>query len=214
LLYSSMYHIQMEGQKKVVNMSLGNFLRSLSGENPSQWDLALAQAEFTYNDLVNRSTVKSPFHIVYGRSPKGVVDLVSLSYLEGKKSVDANDFVDNMHELHKHVKNKLHTNNDNYNLRTYQHRRHKVIQEGELVMAHLSKDEFPRAIYNKLKYKKIGPCQIMKEIFDNSYQLELTEIFDIYPTFNVANLYEFHEGDKKEDEGTLNEWEYHLPIKS
>jgi hypothetical protein len=30
-----------------------------------------------------------------------VVDLIALLNLEGKKSVDANDFVDNMHELQK-----------------------------------------------------------------------------------------------------------------
>jgi hypothetical protein len=36
-----------------------------------------------------------------------VVDLVAFSDLEGKKSVDVNDFVDSMHELQEHVKNKL-----------------------------------------------------------------------------------------------------------
>jgi len=56
---------------------------------------------------VNKSTRKIPFHIVYGQSPKGVVDLVTLSDLEGKKSVDANDFVDNMHELQEQVKKNL-----------------------------------------------------------------------------------------------------------
>jgi hypothetical protein len=80
----------------VVNQSLGNLLRSLSGENPSQWDSFLAQVEFAYNDLVNRSTGKSPFQIVYGRSPKGVVDLVDLLDLGDKRSVDANDFADIM----------------------------------------------------------------------------------------------------------------------
>ena len=90
-----------------MNKSLGNLLRSLSGENPSQWDLALAQDEFTYNDSVNKYMGKSPLHIVYGRSPKGVVDLVALSDLEGKKSVDANDFVDSVHELQEQVKKKL-----------------------------------------------------------------------------------------------------------
>jgi hypothetical protein len=214
LLYSSTYHPQMDGQTEVVNKSLGNLLRSLSGENPSQWDLALAQAEFTYNDSVNRSTGKSPFHIVYGWSPKGVVDLVALSDLEGKKSVDANDFVDSMHELQEQVKKKLQTNNDSYKQRADQHRRQKVFQEGELVMAHLRKERFPRGTYNKLKYKKIGPCRILKKISDNAYQLELPEKFDISPTFNVVDLYEFHEGDKRADEGTLNEWEQHLPIKS
>jgi hypothetical protein len=50
---------------------------------------------------------KSPFHIFYGQSPKGVVDLVAFRDFEGKNSVDANDFVDNMHELKEHVKKKL-----------------------------------------------------------------------------------------------------------
>ena len=46
----------------------------------------------------------------------------------------------------------------------------------------------------------------MKNISDNAYQLELPEKFDISPTFNVVDLYEFHEGEKREDEGTLSEW--------
>jgi hypothetical protein len=44
--------------------------------------------------------------------------------------------------------------------------------------------------------------------------LELPKKFDISPKFNVADLYEFHEGDIKEYEGTFKEWEQHLPIKS
>jgi hypothetical protein len=35
-----------------------------------------AQVEFSYNNYINRTIGKSPFQIVYGRSPKGVVDLV------------------------------------------------------------------------------------------------------------------------------------------
>ena len=82
MLYSLAYHPQMDKQTEVVNKSLGNLLRSLSGENPHQGDLALAQVEFAYNDLVNRATEKIPFQIVYGRSPRGVVDLVALLDLD------------------------------------------------------------------------------------------------------------------------------------
>ena len=64
MLYSLAYQPQTNGQTEVVNMSLENLLRSLSGENPSQWDLALSQAQFAYNDLVKG---KSPFQIVYGQ---------------------------------------------------------------------------------------------------------------------------------------------------
>lgn len=48
-LYSSAYHPHTNGKTEVVNKILGNFLRGLSGENPSQWDLVLAQDEFAYN---------------------------------------------------------------------------------------------------------------------------------------------------------------------
>jgi hypothetical protein len=82
-------------------------LRSLSGENPSQWDLFLAQAKFAHNDLVNKSIEKIPFQIVYGGSPKGVVDLVDLPDLGDKRSDDASDFAYNMQELHEQVKHKL-----------------------------------------------------------------------------------------------------------
>lgn len=82
LLYCLIYCSQMDGKTEVVNRSLVNLLRSLSGENPCQWDLALAKAEFAYNDLVNRSRGKSPFQIDYGRLPRGVADLVALSNLD------------------------------------------------------------------------------------------------------------------------------------
>jgi len=66
LAFSSAYHPQTDGKTKVVNRSLGDLLRSLVTENHSSWDSILAQAEFTYNDSVNRSTCRSPFQIVYG----------------------------------------------------------------------------------------------------------------------------------------------------
>jgi hypothetical protein len=42
--------------------------------------------------------------------------------------------------------------------------------------------------------------------------LELSNKFDISPTFNVVDLYEFHEGENDDDESTLDEWEK-IPVK-
>ena len=66
LSFSSVYHPQTDGQTEVVKKSLGNILRILVYQNTKQWDLALAQAEFAYNDTPNRSTGMSPFQIVLG----------------------------------------------------------------------------------------------------------------------------------------------------
>jgi hypothetical protein len=61
LSFISTYHPQMDGQTEVVNQILGDLLRSSVIEHHSQWDHILAQAEFSYNDLVNRSTENIPF---------------------------------------------------------------------------------------------------------------------------------------------------------
>lgn len=46
-------------------------------------------------------------------------------------------------------------------------------------MPHLKKEIFPKGTYSKLKYKKVGPCQVLKKIFYNSYKLELSNKFGI-----------------------------------
>ena len=66
---SSAYHPQTDGQTEVVNRSLGNLLRSLTGENLRLWDRALSQEKFSYNDFPNHSTERNPFQIIYGMHP-------------------------------------------------------------------------------------------------------------------------------------------------
>jgi hypothetical protein len=45
----------------VVNRSLGDLLKSLVTKNHSSWDNIVSQAEFSYNDYVNRSTGQGNF---------------------------------------------------------------------------------------------------------------------------------------------------------
>ncbi|CAL2270953.1 unnamed protein product [Prunus armeniaca] len=113
LLYSSAYHPQTDGQTEVVNRTLGNLLRSLSAKKPKQWDSLLAQAEFAYNSSVNRSTGKTPFEVVYGKTPSHYLDLVPISNptVTSKK---AEDFSVSIARVHEDVKKKLEESNEKY----------------------------------------------------------------------------------------------------
>lgn len=48
LQFSSAYHPQIDVQTEVVNIYLGNLLRSLV-EHPKKWEFVISQAEFSYN---------------------------------------------------------------------------------------------------------------------------------------------------------------------
>jgi hypothetical protein len=196
----------------VVNRSLGDLLRSLVTEHHSQWDQILSQAEFAYNDSVNRSMGKSPFQIVYGMKPRGVSELRDLEQSEFR-SAGAEDFTAEMQKLHNQIKEQLQNKNAEYKCRVDQHRREFQFEVGDQVLAHLRKERFPTGTYNKLKLKKIGPCKILKKFGANAYEIELPEDVGISPIFNVSDLYPYREDDAKESEDQKEiQWENQMPV--
>ena len=54
---------------------------------------------------------------------------------------------------------------------------------------HLRKEGFAKGEYNKLKFKKIGPCKILHKFSANAYELQLPPGIGISPIFNVAYLF-------------------------
>ena len=113
LKFSSTFHPQPDGQTEVVNRSLGNLLRCLVGNKPSNWEMVLAQAEFAYSNSMNRSIGKTLLEIVTGMHPRGISDLRDVVGGE-KRSAIGEEFSDFMESLHKEVKLRLEQSNQKY----------------------------------------------------------------------------------------------------
>ena len=93
----------MNGQTEDVNRSLGNLLRFLIGENPTNWERIFPLAEFAYNSSLNQTIRTSPFEVVYGDKPLSVLDLAPLP-LSKKENLGATKITEFIQSIHTQVK--------------------------------------------------------------------------------------------------------------
>ena len=91
----------------------------------------MSQAEFAYNSLVNRSTGKSPFVIVYCVPLKHALDLVPLLKLP-RVSQAAENMADRIQAMQEEVRQKLETTNAKYKEVANKKRREKIFNVGDL----------------------------------------------------------------------------------
>ena len=104
--------------------------------------------------------------------------------------------------IHEQVKQNLQDNNIKYKNIADLKKREVNFEVGDLVLAHLRRERFPKRKYNKLKLKKVGPCKILRKFSANAYDIELPPDVRISPIFNVADLYKYQGEDI--DVGTKN----------
>ena len=111
-------------------------------------------------------------------------------------SIAAEHMADQIKAIQEEVRTNLEESNARYKVAADRKRRAKVLQVGDLIMVYLRKGRMPAGTYTKLSNKKHGPFQILQNINDNAYVVDLLTVMAISPTFNVAGIFEYHPPDE------------------
>ncbi|KAL4192968.1 hypothetical protein AMTRI_Chr06g197020 [Amborella trichopoda] len=80
--FSSAYQPQTNGQSEVVNRTLEMYLKCSRSSQLKNWAKWLTWAEFCYNTSCHTAIGRTPFKVVYGRSPPSL-----LAYIPGTTRV-------------------------------------------------------------------------------------------------------------------------------
>lgn len=69
LVFSTAYYPQSDGQTKVVNKHVENYLRCMVGDKPNEWVTWLPLDQYCYNTAFHHSTRVTPFEAMFGYLP-------------------------------------------------------------------------------------------------------------------------------------------------
>ena len=198
LKFSSTFYPQIDGQTEVVNRYLGKFLRYLVGDMPTNWDLVLAQVEFSYDNFVNKSIKKTPFEIVTRLHPKNTIELRDFP-TEKRKSVEFEEIENFLITLHEEVNIIWRIVIWNIKKENIRGSRHKSLDVGDEVLIPLKKkNRFQIGTYRKIKIKRFDACKILRKFNNrNCFEVELRKEMDISPIFNIVDIFEYFQLDGK-----------------
>lgn len=190
---SSAYHPQSDGQTKVLNRVIEQYLRSFVHHKPRLWGKLLPWVEWSHNSPWNAGTGSTPFEITFGRKP-----FTFPEYLTGYSNIEAVEEMmsdrDNTFQL---IRKKLLKSQESMKKQADSHRREVNYKEGDWVLLKLrprrqSTTKGAEATIGKLAKRFYGPFKILQHIGLVAYKLQLPEASQIHPVFHCSLLKPFH----------------------
>lgn len=84
------------------------------------------------------------------------------------------------------------SSNEKYKAVADRSRRATTFEVGDDAMVHLRRGRFLIETYSKLKSSNFSTCQFLKKVNDDTCAIDLSEEFNMFETFNVADLRKYY----------------------
>ena len=200
LRMSTTYQPKIDGQTKVLNRILEQYLLSFVHDRPQQWFWFLALAEWSYNTFVHSSIGLTQFKVTYGKPPPSIPQ-----YLQGTPTVEVVDAHMTAHStIHSTLQCRLRKAQTAMKNSTDTHRCDIPYSIGGWVYLRLRpyRQSSIATTYNKLSKRYFGPFQITECMGPVAYRLQLLESSKIHPVFLVS-LLKLHHNNPPDSRGSL-----------
>jgi hypothetical protein len=187
LRLSTANHPETDGQTERVNQSIECYLRCFISAHPNQWSKWLSLCEFWYNTNWHSSLGKSPFEVIYGRSPRyfGITATSSIA------STDIQQWLDARQLILASVRQHLLRMQQRMKHQADKHRSERTFAVSDLVFLKLQpylQSTVVRRGNQKLSFKFFGPFRILERVGTVAYKLALPETSRVHPVFHVSQL--------------------------
>jgi len=188
---STANHPQTDGQTERMNRTLEDMLRCLVNYDQDNWDELLPLIEFAYNNQVHAATKETPFYVDTGQHPRLPQDLLLDPARLQTNNESANEFAERMANILLVTRDQLQYAQDRQAQFFNSGRKNIQYSVGDQVLVELpylmTPEERARP-KDKLKFRRVGPYQIIERIGPNAYRLQLPRTIRAHNVFNVAAL--------------------------
>lgn len=183
LRMSSAYHPQTDGQTKVANRVVEQYLRAFVHQLSSSWGRFLLWAKWLYNISQHSSTDLPPYEITFRKKPPSIPQ-----YIAGTSQVEVgDDFMTNHEAVFISLRKKLLKAQESMKQIADAHRKDNIFEVGDWLLIKLqprhqvSATGEPFSMLAKLFYR---PFQILQKIDMVAYRVKLPKGCRIHPVFH------------------------------
>ncbi len=189
---TSVYHPETDGLVERFNRTLKTMIRKFVHEDAKNWDKWLEPLLFAVREVPQASTGFSPFELLYGRQPRGVLDVLRETWEEGP-SKSKNEI---QHVLD--LRTKLHTLGQlsMENLLQAQDKQSRIYNRGARLRNFTPGDKvlvlLPTSS-SKLLAKWQGPFEVTRRVGDLNYEVVWTDRSGAHQIYHLNLLKKWNE---------------------